>query len=106
DDLQVAQAAGRLLEVRLERVRRVLVLGVALFLLELLRLEERDRIHRAGERLLHAPVERAAAGQEARFQQRGAHRDVVARRRDATLYRAHAVADLQADVPERADQAL
>ena len=47
DHLQVAQAAGRFLQVRLERVGRVLVLGVALLLLELLRLEERRRVERA-----------------------------------------------------------
>ena len=47
DHLQVAQAAGRFLQVRLERVGRVLVLGVALLLLQLLRLEERRRVDRA-----------------------------------------------------------
>ena len=41
DHLQVAQPAGRLLEVGLQGVGGVLVLGVALLLLERLRLEER-----------------------------------------------------------------
>ncbi len=44
DHLQVAQAAGSFLEVRLQRVGRVLVLGVALLLLEFLCLEERRRV--------------------------------------------------------------
>ena len=45
DHLQVAQAAGRLLQVRLQRVRRVSVLGVPLLLLQLLCLEEGGGLH-------------------------------------------------------------
>src|SRR6185295_13708802 len=46
DDLQIAHAAGRFLEVRLERIGRVVVLGVALLLLEALRLEKSRGIER------------------------------------------------------------
>jgi len=105
DDLQVAQPAGRLLEVGLERVRRILVLGVALLLLELLRLEEGDRVRLGGQPGLEAPEQRPAARKVARLEERGAHGDVGGRLGTA-LDRTHAVADLEAGVPEAADEAL
>src|SRR5207248_4845053 len=61
DRVQVAQASGRFLEIRLERVGRVLVLGVALLLLELLRLEERDGIGALLQGMEQVAVEVAAA---------------------------------------------
>src|SRR6185503_9719198 len=106
DRLQVAQAARRFLQVRLERVGRVLVLGVALLLLELLRLEERHRIGRRIERFPEAAEELLASHEETRFEERGADGDVAGSGLDAALDGAHAVADLEADVPEAADQAL
>jgi hypothetical protein len=104
DHLQVAQAAGGLLEIRLKRVGRVLVLGVPLLLLELLRLEKADRIEHA--RALQPLEERLRADQEARFEQRGADRNVARRRFHAAFHRAHAMPDFQADIPEPPDQAL
>ena len=82
------------------------MLGMALLLLELLRLEEGDGLEHRGEGLLEALEEGAVAGEVARLQQRGAHGDVVGRGADAAFDGAHAVADLEADVPECADQPL
>src|SRR6185503_10920559 len=85
DRLQVAQAARRFLQVRLERVGRVLVLGVALLLLELLRLEERHRIGRRIERFPEAAEELLASHEETRFEERGAAGVVAGRALDAPL---------------------
>src|SRR5438874_114317 len=85
-----AASGGGFLQVRLERVGRVLVLGVALLLLELLRLEESRRIGSGAERLLELPVESAAARKVARLEQRGAHRHVFGSGLDAALDGAHA----------------
>src|SRR4029079_2550966 len=90
DDLQVAQAAGRFLEVRLERVGRVLVLGVALLLFELFRLEERHGIHGVAEALLELAEEGAVATEKARLEERGAHRYVFRGGLEAAVNGAHA----------------
>ncbi|CUK07277.1 Uncharacterised protein [Achromobacter sp. 2789STDY5608615] len=106
DHLQVAQAAGRFLAIGFERVGRVLVARVALLHLDALGAEERARVQPrlgGGLELLH---QRAAAGQPARFKQRGFHRDVGVGLALAVLDGAHAVAGLQAQVPERGDQLL
>src|SRR3954471_5395818 len=79
---------------------------MALLLFELLRLEEGGGLEHRDERALEALEERAAAGEVARLEQRGAHRDVAGAGADAALDGAHAVADLEADVPECADQPL
>ncbi len=106
DHLQVAQPAGRFLQVGLERVRRILVLGVPLLLLELLRAEKCRRIASRRQLLLELAKQRLAAGERARLEQRGRNRDVARGCLDAARHRAHAVADFQADVPHRADQSL
>jgi hypothetical protein len=106
DHLQVAQPAGRLLQVRLERVGRILVLGVALLLLQLFCFEEGYRVGDFLEFAFHPTEKRPTANEEARLEKRGADGDVARCRFDAALDGAHAVADLQADVPEPADQAL
>ena len=62
---------GASFEVGLERVGRVLVLGVALLLLELLRLEERRRIDALPPaRFARRAKQRRAAGEQARLEQR------------------------------------
>ena len=106
DHVKIAQAAGRLFQIRLERIRRILVLRVALLLLQLLRLEERRGVQRALHLRRQLAVEASAAGQKARLEKRGAHRDVARRRLDAAFHGTYAVADLQTDVPEPADQSL
>jgi hypothetical protein len=106
DYLQVAQAARSLFEVGLQRERRVAVLGMALLLLQLLRLQEGPGLDHALDRALKALEQRRAAGDQPRLQQRGLDGDVGPGRLDASLDRAHAVADLQSDVPEHAHQAL
>src|SRR5690606_27433451 len=106
DGVQVAQSPGGFLEVRLERIRRVLMLRVALLLLELLRLEEGDRVERRVELPHEVPEACAATREKAGFHQRRAHRDVLGRYLQAVLDGAHAVADLEARVPECADQVL
>ncbi len=106
DHMQVAQAARRLLEIRLEAIRTVLVLLVSLLLLQALRLEERLGFESAAE---HRPecVERGAApAEKARFEQGGLDRDVLRRLLDALVDGAHAMAQFDPDVPEMADEAL
>ena len=104
--LQVAQAARALLAVGLERVRRVLVLLVALAHLERLGAQERLRVHRRRGRLLERLEHLARAAQEARLEQRRLHGDVGQRHRHAFVDGAHARADLEPDVPAGGDEAL
>ncbi len=106
DHLQVAQSARRLLEVGLERVGRVPVLGVPLLLLQFLRLQEGGRLDDARDRFRQAPEEGGVAREQARFEQRRLDGDVALRGLDAGFDAAHAVADFQPDVPEHADQAF
>jgi hypothetical protein len=106
NDLQIAHAAGRFLEVRLERIGRVLVLGVALLLLEALRLEKSRRIERLAHRVAKPAEKRLAARDVARFEKRRFDRDVGARRFGAGFDRAHAMTGFQPDVPENADEPL
>jgi hypothetical protein len=106
DGVQVAQPAGGLLEVRLERVRGVLVLRVALLLLELLRLEERHGVRLRFQGFDQFGKQAPAAREIARFGERGLDGDVFVGRAHAFGHGAHAVADLEAGVPEGADQAL
>jgi hypothetical protein len=55
DDLQVTHSSGGFLQVRLEGVGRVLVLGVALLLLEPLGLEERRGVEDFAHRRVETP---------------------------------------------------
>ena len=104
DDLQVAHPARRLLQIGLERVGGVVMLRVALFLLELLRLQERRRIRHAAQRRLHVAEQAPAPGEEAGFEQGRVDGDVARRGLDAIADGTHAVADLEPDVPEAVDQ--
>src|SRR3954465_15692542 len=79
---------------------------MALLLLELLRLEESDWIELLLQARLQSAKQAAAAGEKARFEKRGLDGDVSRGRLQAPLHRAYAVADLQADIPEHADEAL
>ena len=106
DDLQVTHSSRGFLEVRLEGVGRVLVLGVALLLLETLGLEERRGVEDFAHRGVETPKQRLAARQRARFEQRRLHGDVCARCIDARFDRPHAVPGFEADIPEQADEAL
>ncbi|CFP51985.1 Uncharacterised protein [Bordetella pertussis] len=106
DDLQVAQAARRLLAIGFQRVGRVLVVGVALLHLHPLGLEEHRRVQPCLHGAVQALHERAAAGQPARFQQRRLDGDVAARLALAVFQRAHAMAGFQAQVPQGGHQCL
>ncbi len=105
-DLQVAEAAGRLLQVRLEAVGAVLELGMPLFLLESLRLEERLCVETVMEAIVQLREDGAAARDQARLEQRGLHREVLRGLVAAFLDRAHAVPELEPDVPQPADELL
>jgi hypothetical protein len=106
DHMQVAQSPGGLFQVGFERVRRVLVTRVPLLLLETLRFEVRRRVGHLRERRVQRLEAGAAAAQQTRLEQGRAHRDVVVGRAQAFVDSPHAVADLEAHVPEQAHQAL
>ena len=105
-DLQIAQGARAFLAIWLEAVGRVFEFLVAAAHLLQLVAQEFDRI----EHRFPGPVQRArhlaAAGQLAPLEQGGHHRQVGPRFLDAGFGGADAVADLQADVPAGADEAL
>ena len=102
--LEITQSASTFLDVGLEV--GLGVTHVALLLLQQLCLEKLGGI----ERITHAldePCEQfTLAGKQARFQQGGLNRDVLCRQRFAFIQRAHAVADFNPDIPQRADQVL
>ena len=104
--LQVAQAAGALLDVGLEVVDRVLVLQVPLLLLERLRRVERAHVHQRVELRAEPAEQRPRAAQEAVFEQARAHGDVGDHLGLAFAERAHGVRQLDADVPQRREEAL
>ena len=106
DHLQVAQAARALLAVGLQRIRRVLVLHVALAHLERLRAQEGLRVDRLGGGLAELLEQPARSAQEARLQQRRLHGDVAPGLGHALAHGAHRRADLQADVPAGGDETL
>ena len=108
DGLDVAQAAGRALDVGLQVVLGVVVLGVArLGFLALGQEELLARPHAvAGSDFLHALAQMLGAGDGAAFHQVGDHRQVGARLLGALGDRAHALPDFQADVPEQGEEAL
>ncbi len=108
DGLQVAQPARALLDVRLEVVGRVVVAVVALRLLAHLGVEEIARRPQAvgRERAAHRGEQRRRPGQQARLDQRRGDADVGERLALAVVDGAHAVADLEADVPQESQEAL
>ena len=104
--LQVAQAAGALLAVGLQRVRRVLVLHVPLQHLQRLGAQEGLGVERVLGGLPELPIDAALAAEEARLEHRRLHRHVGARLGDAFVDAAHRRADLQPHVPAGGDETL
>ena len=104
--LQIAQAAGRLLAVRFQRIGGFLVAGVALLQFDALGQKEGARIQAAVHGRHEPPEQAAAAGQPARLEQSGFHRNVGAGFAFAVFDGAHAVAGFETQIPERGDQPL
>ena len=108
DGLDVAQPARGALDIGLQVVLGVVVLGMAGALLVALGEEEllaRPHFVRAGD-LQHVLPQVLGAGDGAAFHQVGDHRQVRARLFGAFGHRTHALADLQADVPEQCQKAF
>ncbi len=108
DGLDVAQAAGGALDVGLEVVLGVVVLGVAALLFVAFGQEEllaRPHVRAAGNPQ-HALAQAVRAADGAAFHEGGDHRQVGACFLRALLHRAHALADFQADVPEQGEEAF
>ncbi len=89
DHLQVAQAARAFLAVGLERVGRVLVLGMPLPHLQHLGLVEIGGVEVPLVVRLEGAVEAFVAGQQARLEQRRAHRHILRGLADALVDGAH-----------------
>ena len=108
DRLQVAQAPRARLDVRLEVVRGVEVAVVAVGLFPDLGLEEVVGGPQpvGGERAAHAGIQRLGAGQQPRLEQRRRDADVGQALALAVVDCAHAVADLETDVPQQRQEAL
>ena len=104
DDLQVAQPPGGLLDVWLEAVRAVLILGVPLLLFEPLCLVKSPPVVMFAGPSMELLEQRAAADDPARLQQRGSHGHVPVGLFHALLDGAHAMTDLEPQIPEPPDQ--
>ena len=103
DQLQVAQPPGRAFEIRFQAVFRIRVLGVARFLFFELGAEKiLRRPHVPG---VDAGLDRIdqflVAEQWPRLDQAGEHGDIGRGRGHALVHAAHAVADLQAQIPKQ-----
>ena len=101
DRMQVAQAAGAVLQIGFEFVRAVVEAGVARLLLGEFAVEEMLGVEARPETLTEFHEQQTVAPQEARFEQIGFHRDVLPGLLHAGFHRAHAVANFQPDVPAR-----
>ena len=112
DQLVIAQAAGRLLDVRLQVVERGGVLGVAVArqLREIAHQGVAVAVDEARQAVGQPGVERPVAGEKALIQQADVQFDIVVVHLGAFVRRAHRVADAQAGVPkmlqERRDRLL
>jgi len=108
DHLDVAQAAGALLDVGLEVVGGVVVLVVARDLFLELGLEEAgagpDAVRPGG--LAHGLEQGRRAGEQPRLDEVGRHGDVALAFAHAVVQGAHAVADLQAEIPQQRQEGL
>ena len=106
DGLDVAQPPGAGLDVGLEVVGGVVGLQVPLGLLAHFRLEE--LLHRPDalgcQRAAHGGEQLRISGEQARFQERGHDADVADAFLGALRHGAHAVADLEPDVPQERHQ--
>ena len=106
DDLEIAQAARRFLEIGFEAVGRLVEAQVAFLLFEALALIEQQGVKVAAQAFLEGGEQVFVAGQQAGLDQGGLHRNVAGGLVETILYRAHAMSDLETDVPEVTDQAL
>ena len=97
--MQVAQAAGAILEVGFELVRAVIVARVARLLLGELAFEEALGVEAGVETGLESLEQRCAAPHEAGLEQVGFDGDVGVGLGDAGVDGAHAVADFKPEVP-------
>ena len=106
DHLDIAQPAGRALDIGLQVVLGVVVALVAVDLLLPLGLEEVLRRPHAigGQACLHRLAQPFGAGDGAALEQVGDDREVGPGLAFAVGQRAHAVPDLQADVPQEGDK--
>ena len=104
--LQVAQASGALLHVRLEVVGRVVILEMPLLLFQHLRFVERRNVHRRGDAAAEGAMQAARAGDVTMLEQARLDGDVARHLVGALRDRAHAVAHFEPDVPEDPDQPL
>ena len=106
DGLDVAQAARAGFDVGLQVVGRVVGLGVPFLLLGHLGfevgLDRPDALGRHG--IAHLREQLRVAGQQPRLHQRGHHADVGGTFLGAFVDGAHAVADLEIDVPQEGHQ--
>ncbi len=104
--VQVPQPARAFLDIGLEAVRRLVVLGVALALFENFRAKVGLAVERLDDGALEAPEERPWTGDEARLEQRSQHGHIRAGLVLTFPDRADTVADGEAEVPEAAHQSL
>ena len=104
DHLQVAKAAGCLLEIGLEAVGAVLEFGMALFLLQAFCLEKHLGVEAFPPRVVETGEKAPVPGDLPRFEEAGHHGDVLPRLLDALGDRAHAVGELEPGVPEASDE--
>ena len=104
--MQVAQSARAFLHVRLEAVRRLVVLDVTLPLLEHLCAEVGGAIQRFADRALEALEQPLLAGDAARLEQRSQHGNVSPRLGPALVDSADAVAQREPEVPQQSDEPL
>ncbi len=100
DHLQVAKAPGCLLEVGLEAVRTVLEFGMALLLLQALRLEKHLGVEAFPPRVIESGEKAAVPGDLPRLEEAGHHGDVLPSLLDALGDCAHAVGELEPGVPQ------
>jgi hypothetical protein len=99
DGLQVAQAAGALLDVGLEVVRGIVIFEMPLLLLQCLRVVERAHVERCVERVAKLLVQPPRACEPPVLEQARANRRIGCHLDVALRGRAHGVTDLDADVP-------
>ena len=102
--LQIAQAAGRLFAIGLQRVGRVLEAAVALAHLQGFGDQKGLRVHGGRKRGGKALHQRGIAADPPVLQKRGLHRHVFGRFGQAFGHGAHAGANLQPRVPAAADK--
>ena len=106
DDLNVAQAAGPFLDIRLEVIGGIVKAQMTVVLFFEFGFEELSRRPDLvwADRLLEFVVELAAADDQARFDHRRDHRDIGFAFAHAIANGAHAVADFEADIPEEGQE--